>query len=475
MADSEFELPEERLSTTAQDGSRIYLHPAEVKGLFRTLRNRAYDILLFIFVALPWIHFQGEPLILLDIRHQRFKIFALKFWGHDAPILFLVLLLFVVGIAMITAIWGRGWCGWACPQTVFVDRVYRRIEEWIEGPAEKRRKLAAAPWNDDKIIKKILKWSVFFVVSLIFTHSFLAYFVGSDHLLEMVRRSPLESPTAFLVIFITTLIVLFDFGWFREQFCVIACPYGRFQSVMMDDHSLVVAYDEKRGEPRRSKQNPTEHGDCVSCYRCVQVCPTGVDIRRGVQMECIACTACIDACDEVMDKINKPHGLIRYDRASKMKGLPVKHVRTRVILYAAVFSIALTALTYVLVTREAIRVTFVRPTTAPYQMLAATDEVLNHFKVNLRNQNWGSLKVSFGLSEAMQSQGVSLTTPVSPLEIKGGSSARADLFIRFPVSTFEKLESGLPLWVMVELDSGEQKRFNRKVFLLGPKSSSPYA
>lgn len=473
MAKSEFELPEERLSTTAQDGSRVYLHPSEVKGFFRTFRNRIYDLLLFVFIALPWIHFKGEPLILLDIRHQRFKIFGLKFWGHDAPILFLVLLLFVVGIALITAIWGRGWCGWACPQTVFVDRVYRRIEEWIEGPAVERRRLLKAPWNAPKIFKKVLKWGIFFVISLVFTHSFLAYFVGSEQLIEMVQRSPAQSPTAFIVIFITTLIVLFDFGWFREQFCVIACPYGRFQSVMMDEHSLVVAYDEKRGEPRKTQTNTDGHGDCVNCYRCVQVCPTGIDIRRGVQMECIACTACIDACDEIMDKVKKPRGLIRYDRSSKMQGQPVKHIRTRVVLYASVFLIGVSALTYVLMSREVVRVIFVRPTTAPYQTLAASGELLNHFKVNLRNQKWEEIQVRFELDEAIQAQGVSLTTPISPLPVLGGSSARAELFIRFPASLLKQYDKGLPLWVHVESASGDVQQLKRKVFLLGPQSSSP--
>ncbi len=472
MSESKFELPAERLATTASDGSRIYLHPAEATGFFRTLRSRIYEVLLIIFIALPWIHLQGEQVLLLDIKHQRFNIFGLKFWGHDAPILFFVLLLFVVGIGLITALLGRSWCGWACPQTVFVDRIYRRIEEWIEGKSFERRKLATAPWTSQKILKKSLKWFIFTIISLIFTHSFLAYFVGSNALLGMVTRSPIEHPTAFLVIFFTTLIVLFDFGWFREQFCIIACPYGRFQSVLMDEHSLTVSYDEKRGEPRKDQTHPTDHGDCVNCYRCVQVCPTGIDIRRGTQMECIACTACIDACDEVMEKIHKPKGLIRYDRESNLKGLPVKHIRARVIIYALVFAVGFSALSFILANREMLKINFVRPAENPYQLLLPSQEILNHFKVNLRNQNWNDVNLTFELSEKIKNLGISLTIPVSPLSIPAGSSVRADLFIRFPLNQLEKFPEGLPLEIHSKKSNQDNEVLHRKVPLIGPLSSS---
>lgn len=330
------ELPEERLATTDEKGKRVYLYPDDIKqGHYRNLRVKLRAFLVIFFLFLPWIKIQGHQAVLLDIPHRRFAILGLTFWAHDAPIFLFVLGILAFGIFLVTALLGRIWCGWACPQTVFIDGVFRRIERWIEGDSVERRKLDDGPWNENKVFKKILKWFLFLLVSLVITHSFLAYFVGTDELLVMIRRPPLENITSFLVMAASTAVILFDFGWFREQFCVIVCPYGRFQSVLMDDDSWAVMYDEKRGEPRRGRvPEGKSEGDCVNCYRCVQVCPTGIDIRRGLQLECIACTACIDACDEVMDRLGKEQGLIRYDTLTQMSGKKVQWLRARTVIYA---------------------------------------------------------------------------------------------------------------------------------------------
>jgi len=298
---SQLELPTHRIATTDEQGSRIYLYLADVSGKFRTWRSRFNIFLIFLFLLLPWMNVNQHQAMLLDIPRRRFAVFGVTFLAHDAP-----MLLFVFGgaammLALITAIWGRVWCGWACPQTVFVDGVFRKIERWLEGDAVARRKLDQSPMSLDKLIKKASKWFCFTILALLISHSFLAYFVGTEKLALMIRSSPTDNPINFILMVGVTAIILFDFGWFREQFCTIVCPYGRFQSVLMDEDSQVVAYDLKRGEPRKGTNLPQDKaGDCVNCYRCVQVCPTGIDIRRGVQLECIACTACMDACDEVI-------------------------------------------------------------------------------------------------------------------------------------------------------------------------------
>lgn len=464
------ELPEDRLGTTAADGSRVYLFTAEVRGRFRALRSRVYDVLLIIFLTLPWVRIGGEPLILLDIPHRKFHIFGLTFWGHDAPMIFLVIVGFVVTIGFVTAVFGRGWCGWACPQTVFIDRVYARIERWVEGDAVARKRLAEAPMNAAKAAKIALKWGLFLAASLAVTHSFLAYFVGTDRLAEMVTRPPAENWTSFMVIVVTTAIILFDFGWFREQFCVIACPYGRFQSVLMDTHSKIVAYDVKRGEPRLQKGVDRERsGDCVSCYRCVQVCPTGIDIRRGVQMECIACTACIDACDEVMGKVGKPKGLIRYDTEAGLEGKPVRHVRTRTVLYGVVIVIAAAALTFVVSQRELVKVNLVRAGENPYQTVDSGRHIINHFKVNVRNQNDFAIGIEFDLPSKLRQAGLSVVTPQTPLPVEADGSVRADLFVTFPSGYAGGAGRTIDLRVRGVENGRERYRGQKSLPLVGPE------
>jgi cytochrome c oxidase accessory protein FixG len=260
----------DRLTTSDAEGRRLYVYPADSKGRFRTARSAVQVILLLVFLVLPWIRIGGHQAILLDIARRRFAIFGLSFWAHDAPMLFFVFGGAALTLAFVTAVWGRVWCGWACPQTVFIDGVFRRIERWIEGDHVVRRALDAQPWDTDKFFKKAVKWSLFSAVSLLLTHSFLAYFVGTDALEVMIRRPPAEHPASFAFMAAATAVILFDFGWFREQFCTVVCPYGRFQSILMDDRSLAVAY------------NVSRDADCVKCFRCVRVCPTGIDIRHGL-------------------------------------------------------------------------------------------------------------------------------------------------------------------------------------------------
>jgi cytochrome c oxidase accessory protein FixG len=473
------ELHADRLATTDEKGHRVYLYPADVRGKFRKRRNWLQAVLILFFLALPWVEISGRQALLLDVSRRHFEVFGLSLRAHNAPLFFFVLAMAGFGLFFVTAIWGRVWCGWACPQTVFIDGVYRRIERWIEGSALERRRLDASPMGFEKIWKRTAKWIAYTAVSLFITHSFLAYFVGAKPLIGMIRSSPTENWASFLFILFSTGIILFDFAWFREQFCIIACPYGRFQSVLMDENSQVVAYDTARGEPRRSPQNKAlakNHGaalgDCVNCYRCVQVCPTGIDIRRGTQMECIACTACIDACDEVMTKVNKPTGLIRYDSINGLAKLPVKRLGVRAIAYLSVVIASLLALTYFLSNMKPVEIELLRAQEIPYTVSKLADGseiVINHLKLELSNQTDDLHQIDVLLSQELLEKKVELVMPMRPYPIPSAHVQRADFFLKVPKSEFVNglLKSTL---TVIDRDSvtKEEKRYEKEVTIVGP-------
>lgn len=460
-----FDLDQERLASTSETGARVYFYPAKVVGFFRKYRNWVYRALIIFFIALPWIKVGGRQWMLLDVVHRRFSIFGLQFWGHDAPMLVLVLLAFVLFMGLITALWGRVWCGWPCPQTVFIDQVYRKIEEWIEGAPLVRKRRNDGPMTPKKFGLKSIKWGLYTLVSLVLTHSFLALFVGSDNLLKMIQHSPLEHPSAFIVILITTGIILFDFGWFREQFCIIACPYGRFQSVMMDENSLVVGYDEKRGEPRKKDKTDTQHGDCINCYRCVQVCPTGIDIRRGVQLECIMCTACIDACDTVMSKIGKPKGLVRYDSEAQLKtSQKTKYIRPRTIIYTVLLIAAITTLSILIAHRNPVDTFFVRGKKTPY-VITENAWIRNQFNVHIHNQQFEDIEMYF---ESENRENYSIITPVKVLYIPAGKTTQTIMFIEANPTLFKNGNGTIKIKEHV-IEAGQETQIRSKtVSLIGP-------
>ena len=426
----------DRLDSLDAKGSRLFLHPAEVRGVFRKYRQLVYFILVIIFLTLPWLRINGHQAILLDIPQRRFAILGLTFWAHDGPMIFFVLGILTLSLAFVTAIWGRVWCGWGCPQTVFIDSVFRRIERWIEGDYIVRRRIAQSPMTAITFAKKLGKWTLFVVISLIISHSFMAYFVGTGELAQMIRQSPRENWTTFLIMSFITAVIAFDFGWFREQFCLIMCPYGRFQSVLMDENSLAVLYDEQRGEPRRgSVAKGQATGDCVSCNKCVNVCPTGIDIRNGVQMECIACTACIDACAEVMDKLHKPRGLIRYDSIAGISGSPRRVWRPRTLVYMSLILTAIMALGIAVANHQEIDITVLRAIGAPYQeikLASGETEIINHFKLHLKNLSFARAGITPKLPAELQTRGYAIASPTSTFTVDGGKEDSPHIFVRFP-------------------------------------------
>lgn len=384
MSKNRFELDSERLATTDELGNRVYLFPEDIKGIWRTRRRIVYYFLIALYLILPWIYIKGKPSLMINLFKREFTFMGSTFYGVDPILFFLITISGIFLIAALTAILGRVWCGWACPQTVFIQTIFQKIEQIIEGNPRQRRALHEAPLSLEKFFKKSLKWSLFTLVSLHIAHTFMGYFVGPRELLAMSIHSPFENLSVFIPTMILSVIFLFDFGWFKEQFCIIACPYGRMQSVIMDSNSLVVSYDIKRGEPRRGLAPEENTGDCINCYNCVKACPTGIDIRRGTQLECIACTNCIDACDEIMLKIKKPTALIRYSSENEMNGGVRKLITPRSILYMIISCLFVLAFILFLNNSSNIKMMFLRN----HEPFTYHEEIVtNRFVLKLNHQS----------------------------------------------------------------------------------------
>ena len=305
------------IGTISADGKRLHLHPKRATGKFTTWRQRVSYLLLAFLFAGPWLRVGGMPLLQLDVLHRRFILLGQVFWPQDFHLLVILMLLSVLAVALFTIALGRLFCGWICPQTIFMEHVFRRIEYWIDGDRSAQIKLQNQPWNAEKIRKRLLKNTLFALVSFAVSNTFLMYLIGTDAWLQLGEEGPAKHRGGFAAIVIFTGVFFFVFAWFREQVCLIVCPYGRLQGVLLDRNSLVIAYDRVRGEERAPLHKGEDRaaagkGDCVDCGLCVQVCPTGIDIRNGTQLECINCTACIDACEEVMLKTHQDPGLIRF-------------------------------------------------------------------------------------------------------------------------------------------------------------------
>ncbi len=455
-----------KLTSIDEHGSHLKIIPAEVQGYFRKHRSVVHFILLVVFLAIPWIHIQGTQLVLLNIPKREFIFWGLIFKSHDAPLIFLLLAIGTIGLAFVTSIWGRIWCGWACPQTVFIDAVYRRIEILVEGKYLERRKLQLAPWTISKFSKKILKWILIISVSVLISHSFAAYFVGSYDLLKMMGGAPSENWDYFLIILFLTALITFNFAWFREQFCVIMCPYGRIQSVLLEPSSLAVVYDQQRGEPRKgliAKGEP--QGDCVSCNRCVEACPTGIDIRNGLQMECIACTACIDTCNEMMEKVNKPSGLISY---KTLDGSKFKILKLKTIFYGILITLASGVLIYSLKTREPVEIAILRGIESPYSQdidNKGSVQIINHFRLHFVSQSNQNAIYELQLSESDQKAGMTLTLAQNSLELKSKSSETWHVFVKAPQNILSP-EGKRQIKISIKSNNGFST--TREVTFLGP-------
>lgn len=381
------------LANQQVDGSRKWLYPRATSGRFTRWRWVVAGVLLTCLFAGPFVWVDGHPLFLFNVLERRFILFGVPFWPQDFYLVAIGLITFVLFIALFTVVYGRVWCGWACPQTIFMEMVFRPIESLIEGDFRAKQRLDAEPWTGRKLWKKTLKHKLFLIISFAISNTFLAYLIGRDRLWVIVTDNPANHLAGLLALLAFTGVFYGVFAYLREIVCTTICPYGRLQSVLLDKNSLVVAYDYIRGEPRGKKAIPNpKSGDCVDCKLCVQVCPTGIDIRNGTQMECINCTACMDACDEVMTKINRPLGLIRMDSLTGIEtGQPFRFT-TRIRAYTVVLIGLLGLLIYLLISRPALDATLLR---TPGQLTTreADGRVSNLYALEIINKTYRPLPV----------------------------------------------------------------------------------
>ncbi len=410
------------VATISKEGNRNYITPQKPKGKLYNLRSYFSYFYLALFFTLPFLKISGEPVFLINILERKFILFGKIFWPQDFFIFAIGLLTFIVFVILFTVAFGRLFCGWACPQTIFMEMVFRKIEFWIEGDAAQQRKLKAMPWNAEKLLKRGTKIIVFFSLSFLIANFFLGYIIGIDEVGKLVEEGIFVHFGTFSALVIFTLVFFFVYLWFREQACLIVCPYGRLQGVLLDKNSILVAYDYVRGEPR-GKVNEKGNGDCVNCQACVRVCPTGIDIRNGTQLECVNCTACIDACNEVMDHIGKPHGLIRYASENNIANKEKTSYTWRLKLYTIVLSALLLFLAILLVTRADVSARILRTPGQMFQNLP-DQKISNLYNIKLANKTRRMIHLDLKL-ESMKGD-IKL---VNPIEVPKESYFQTSFFV----------------------------------------------
>lgn len=391
----------DHLATVTKEGRRKWIYPKQPSGRFYNARTVVSLFLLLFLVMVPFIKVNGHPFLLFDFPNRNFILFSIPFGPHDFHLFALAVIALAVFIILFTVIFGRVFCGWACPQTVFMEMVFRKIEYWIEGDFKDQIKLNQAPWTSNKIIKKFSKQVIFFLIAFFISNIFLSYIIGIDELIKIVTVPPSKHLAGFISILVFSGLFYWVFSYFREQACTLVCPYGRLQGVLLDQDSIVIAYDNVRGEPRgklKKGESEEKFGDCIDCHLCVDVCPTGIDIRNGIQLECVNCTACIDACDTVMDKIDRPRGLIRYD---SLRGIETKakfHFTPRMALYSTILALLISILSYLLITRSDFSINILRTPGLLYQE-QPNNKFSNIYDLNIINKTFNPAPIKLKLKD----------------------------------------------------------------------------
>lgn len=428
--------PKERvLSTLNPDGSRRWLRPRPSPGTFRAARRIVAYVLILIYSALPWITINDKPAMLLDVMHRRFTFFGKTFLPTDTLLLALLLIILFISIFLITALFGRVWCGWACPQTVYLEFLYRPIEYLLEGaPGKKKPKKFVG-------FRKVLRIVIYLVISLHLAQTFVAYFVGAESVSHWIWGAPTDHPVAFIIVIVLTGLMMFDFTYFREQVCCVVCPYARMQSALLDQDSLIVTYDKNRGEPRGKKQRAKEEsadialpqlGDCIDCTMCVQTCPTGIDIREGLQLECIGCAQCIDACNTVMEKIGRAPNLIKYSSERIINGGTTHIIRPRIIIYPLILLAVTIAFVVLLRTQSSAEVLLVREQGALFVNHEDLGEISTGVRLRITNRTDATHVYS---AEIVSPDGARLSD-FEPLELTASEKGSSVFRIFIPYTHF---------------------------------------
>lgn len=421
------------IGTVDEEGKRKWIHPKKVKGPWMNRRTWVAMGLLVFFFAVPWIRIKGAPLLKLDVLGREFVIFGTTFWPQDFYLMALGMIGGVLFVVLFTVIYGRIFCGWVCPQTIFMEHVFRRIEYWIDGDRGQQIRLRKLPWNNrEKLFKRSLKYSIFWIISFAIGNTFLMVLIGTDRWMDMVMEGPAAHMGNFISLLVFTTVFFFVFSWFREQVCLMICPYGRLQGAMLDRKSVVIAYDHVRGEKRaKFKKNENREeagkGDCIDCNQCVDVCPTGIDIRNGTQLECINCTACIDVCNTVMEKIDKPKGLIRFASEEEITTGKKWKLTPRSIAYTGVLVILFVVMGFLLKDRPPVDVKFFNIKNTPYTEMGDS-LVMNMISITTANKANLPLKVDISLKE----NGELIFMPEQPDSLSHGEFWEGRLMIRMP-------------------------------------------
>jgi cytochrome c oxidase accessory protein FixG len=423
------------LTTVDKSGKRIWVYAKKFKGAWQN-RRRIFGYILFLFlVAAPFLKIGGHQMIQLDFVHRKFVLFGSVFWPQDFYIFLLSVLTILVFIVLFTAIFGRVWCGWSCPQTIFMELIFRRVEYFFEGDAPKQRKLSAQLWDAEKIRKRGGKYVAFFLISFILANIFLSYILGSDRVISLMLDGPKAHLSTIIPLVAFTGVFMFIYTYMREQVCTIICPYGRLQSVLLDSRSLVVAYDYVRGEPRgKNARNRDENlGDCIDCKACVQVCPTNIDIRDGLQLECINCTACVDACNDIMVKVNKPTGLIRFDSEEGIEQGKKFKFDTRRVVYSALLFVLASVLVVILATRTDVQATISRMQGSTYLKMP-DGSIRNNFNVRLLNKTLDDIEnITFQVEDNLGK----VIMLGDEIEIKAGNYAEGIMAVEIPAELLD--------------------------------------
>lgn len=472
METPENEIFRDSIGTITEEGKRAWVFPKKPKGKFYDKRKTVSYVLLAILILSPFIKINGNQFMMFNVLERRFNIFGFPFWPQDFHLFVISMIIGVIFITLFTVAFGRIFCGWICPQTIFMEMVFRRIEYWIDGDRGKQIRLEKLPWNAEKIKKRLLKWFLFLAISFGIANVFLAYLIGSDKLIMYVTDGPISHVSTLLSLLIFTAVFYFVFTWFREQVCIIACPYGRLQGVLLDNKSIIVAYDHKRGEGEngRKKWRKNEDrqelgfGDCIDCFQCVHVCPTGIDIRNGTQLECVNCTACIDECDDIMEKVGLPKGLIRYASEAEIENKEKFKLTARIKGYIVVLIILIGVLMSMLSLRNDIEANILRLPGQLYEQ-KANNVISNVFRYKLVNKTSESIdNISFKLRKHKGS--IKLVSAESNFSVIKQGIAEGTLFIEINQADLKDDKNR----ITVEVYSNDKLIETTSVNFLGPRS-----